>query len=128
MTEGDIQFERLKLLFDYTKFHIGVYLTLSGTLVGVLNSRFGALVRSGLIWASLACVSAAGAAGGIIASNIPSFSNESVFEGALIGPWGVKVISAAAWMTIEHLAFWSALLLIALGFILKKSPDPFWKR
>jgi hypothetical protein len=126
---ANVELERLKLLFDYTKFHIGVYLTLGGTLVGILNSRVGASVRPGLIWASLGCIAVAGAAGGVIASNIPSFKDatESGFEQAPIGLWGWQTLTGAHWMTVEHLAFWSALLLIALAFAWKRPRESFWK-
>jgi hypothetical protein len=60
----------LELLFDYTKFHIGLYLTLTAAFVTVANSNLLTLRAEWIFWVAVACFVAAGLAGGVIASSI----------------------------------------------------------
>ena len=67
--------EQLKHLFDYTKFHMGMYTTLITAVIGVFaneNLKTGYLKHLPYIKISIVLFLVAGAAGGLIASSIPS--------------------------------------------------------
>lgn len=99
-------FEQLKLLFDYTKFHITAYLTLAGAFVAVLNGAGPLKPNRILLGVSIAFIVIAGAAGGVVASNLPYHADARTFADEQIGPWCCKPMKASSWMTLEHLAFW----------------------
>jgi hypothetical protein len=96
-----IEFERLNLLYDYTKFHIGLYTTLVAALVAARETiipRAPAYLRWTLLFFLLA-----GAAGGVVASNVPDFSTYSDFLNTRIGPFGWKPMCGLYWIHLEHL-------------------------
>ena len=112
--------EHLKLLMDYTIFHIGVYITLSGLMISLLGMKAfekRAQVMRCYIVSALACFMIAGMFGGVIAGNIPYFSNFDAFTGAWIGPWfATHVLPASLCMKAEHTAFWVGVGVFLLGF------------
>jgi hypothetical protein len=92
---------QLKFLFDYTKFHIGMYTTLMGAVVAFLkfNAKFTAAgepwwLRLCLV-ITLLCFLGAGVCGGAIASNIPDNSGLQTFRGLCgekaYGPWNQRL-------------------------------------
>lgn len=119
------ELEKLKLLFDYTKFHIGLYTTVA--------TIFGGLVAAGdkipfkfsttFLLASVVCICVAGMAGGTIASSIPGYSSYTDFWKERIAPFPFKPLlfkngmKAEYWTYVEHLAFWLGVAL-ALASIL----------
>ena len=108
----DTGLEQLKMLFEYTKFHIGLYTavaTIIATAVASKNIPF--TFRQPLLLASIASLCLAGFAGGIIASSIPHFPNLKEFWGTEIGPFRLKVFKAEFWTYIEHTAFWLSIML-----------------
>jgi hypothetical protein len=72
--EKDLEFERLKLLFDYTKFHIGLYTTVATIFGGLIaaSDTVPFTFYPQLLFASVICICIAGIAGGTIASSIPA--------------------------------------------------------
>lgn len=119
--ENAMGFEQLKLLFDYTKFHITAYLTLASAMIALTTSAFGQRLKPQpcFVWAAIGFIVVAGAAGGVVASNIPYFANVRKFVETEIGPWGLTPMSGAAWMTLEHIAFWLSLLSLLMAFWLQ---------
>jgi hypothetical protein len=114
MSETDSQ---LKNLLDYTIFHIGVYISLFSGLVAFLSFRKPTGTPYCLIMASIVLFLLAGAAGGIIGSNIPNSSKWSDYSVKKLGPWGFKWLTYEYWAHIEHAAFWLAAFLGAIGLI-----------
>ncbi len=129
-------FEKLKLLFDYTKFHILLYTTLITLLIGLF--AFGIDLESvtqfrKAMKAVVVCFLIAGAAGGVIGSNIPKFDNFSTFwngkevnankvdKKLCIGPFGILSnklkFPGKVWATIEHSAFWIGILIAIYSFL-----------
>ena len=112
--------EQLKLLMDYTIFHIGVYITLGGLMVSLLAMKTfetrGIEMRLYLI-AALGCFLVAGMFGGLIAGNIPYYQDFMKFTEAWIGPWFATKL-ARAWfcMRAEHTAFWLGIAVFLVGF------------
>jgi hypothetical protein len=114
----------LELLFDYTKFHIGLYLTLTAAYIAVATAKIGEKpllsLHESLIWPAVIAFMIAGLAGGVIASSITQTTARSSedFLSQPIGPWELKAIhfSARAWTWIEHTSFWAGLIFAVLSF------------
>lgn len=75
-TETDYEFEKLKMLFDYTKFHIGLYTTIatvfSGLIAASAKGENALPFRFRLPWlvAAVLLLCVAGAAGGVLTSSM----------------------------------------------------------
>jgi hypothetical protein len=117
-------YEKIKLLFDYTKYHIGIYTTLGTILIGVLGLHLGLNDKSPLqfcglfIWVSIGFIAIAGMAGGIIASTLPESDSLPRFFALRTGPWGWKLLSGRAWTMVEHTAFWVGLIVGLTAFLI----------
>jgi hypothetical protein len=107
MDPQQLELEQLKLLFDYTKFHIGIYATLITALVAAREYWPGP--TPGFLKGTLAAFLVAGAAGGVVASNIPAFQSYSTFTTALIGVLWFQM-KGDSWVHVEHAAFWLGIL------------------
>lgn len=107
---------QLQNLMSYTVFHIGVYISLLGVILGagITDKIDFSIFRIPFI-----LYLTAGACGGIIASNIPEHQTFKYFEQQKIGVWGWKIFKYKVWARIEHGAFWIGTLLIAIPFIFK---------
>lgn len=120
--------KRLDRLYDYTKFHIGIYLTLGTAAVTLFAATYktdGSLLKHliGSKWLFLAgvlCIALAGIAGGVIASystqkkTFDELWNDDLQMGFVPfkrkGHW---------WASREHIAFWVGLFLIAASFLIR---------
>jgi hypothetical protein len=115
------EFKRLKLLFDYTKFHIGMYATIGGILMASL--KYGPIwkeVNGFFLIAALIFFALAGLAGGVVASSIPKYQGYSSFMAADIFPHKCKEHFADTgenWTHKEHLCFWIGVVLVFFAFI-----------
>jgi hypothetical protein len=114
----------LELLFDYTKFHIGLYLTLTAAYITVITASIDkkplvALRSDFLFWAAVILFMIAGLAGGVIASSITQTTARSTrqFLELDIGPWEWKLvhIKARTWTWVEHTSFWIGLIAAVLS-------------
>ena len=103
-----LELEQLKLLFDYTKFHIGIYASLITTLVAAREYWPGR--TPGFLKWTLGAFMLAGAAGGVVASNIPAFHSYSIFINTTIGVLDLPIMRAGFWIHVEHMAFWLGML------------------
>ena len=109
--------DRLKTLFEYTKFHIGIYITIGTAIVGALafeaaNPDFslGDPARIGL-QVSILFQGLAGLGGGIIAGNLVSFTSFETFHETPIY-WG-KI--PQFWERVEHWSFWASIIIAAVS-------------
>ena len=112
--------DQLKQLFDYTKFHIGMYTTLIAAIIGVFaNDSLKAQYEGILpyIAVSIVLFVIAGAAGGLVASSIPYYSSFEEFRKAKLGPWKTEVVSALLCTHIEHTAFWVGCAFAVVGLL-----------
>ena len=115
----------IELLYDYTKFHIGVYLTLTGSYLTAAAARFhGAPVLQLNLWFIAPAVFftvVAGMAGGVIVSSLTQTVGESStsFLDSKIGPWGWKRLhfKARNWTYLEHTSFWMGLVCAIFSFV-----------
>ncbi|HRF13927.1 MAG: hypothetical protein ABTS16_23275 [Candidatus Accumulibacter phosphatis] len=123
----------LEMLYDYTKFHIGVYLTLTASYITVASVKvvdhrgqpFEFLkTEHHLVGLAVLCFLLAGFAGGVIVSSITQFAGGSSkdFLETQIGPWNAKAIhfSGTTWAYIEHTSFWAGLLLAIASILVPR--------
>jgi hypothetical protein len=114
--------DQLKMLMDYTIFHIGMYLTLGALMVSLLGLetfRPRAEVMRPFLVGALACFLVAGAFGALIASNIPYSEKLSEFTALDIGAWFMPrymFLPASFCMSAEHTLFWLGLGIFLVGF------------
>ena len=117
----------LELLYDYTKFHIGVYLTLATSYITAATAKFGGSEFLSLdgrfVPPTVIFIMVAGLAGGVIVSSLTQWVGGSTedFLASKIGPWDWKAIQLHArnWTYIEHTSFWLGLCCAALSFVVK---------
>ncbi len=125
LTPTDDDEQRFKTLFDYTKFHIGLYTTLVSlvfVLMGIdaLAECAVKIIRYPLALGIL-LIAGAGACGGLIATHIPirkkqSFS-EFLFE-EKVGWHGKEKFFVKRVIHAEHHFFWAAVLVFLICALL----------
>ena len=123
----------LELLYDYTKFHIGVYLTLTAAYITLATSTAYWMPKIHSTFATIAVIAfvVAGAGGGMVASNLPGCMCKSVAKymetRLVISWWGLwrrkekpdtygQTLTAGTWAGIEHGAFWVGIVAAILSF------------
>jgi hypothetical protein len=110
---ADAALKSLELLFDYTKFHIGVYLTLAASYITIATSDIGPTVKRCPAYIATLLFALAGLAGGVITSSITQCEcgSSAVFLKQQIGPWAFDALTMEAlyWTWVEHTAFWAGL-------------------
>jgi hypothetical protein len=110
-TNTTADYERVKLLFDYTKFHIGLYLTLGGILVTAVGLKDNPIqFWAPSLWMAIISMTVAGFAGGMVASTLAECENLQTFMQQKTGPWECKLLTGRWWTRIEHTAFWIAIV------------------
>jgi hypothetical protein len=119
--------KRLERLYDYTKFHIGIYLSFAGGLAALIGSLandkaaafFVALVGSPLlVGIALLLMMAAGACAGIVASSIAESRTFTEFSDAPQGPsWLRRGPTGRTWVALEHGFFWGSLIFILASIL-----------
>ena len=113
---ADENTEQVNLLFDYTKFHIGLYSTFASAVLALLAGTFAdgwVICRTLLAW-SLLPIAIAGLAGGVIASSLPHMFGIKDVRDEKIGPlWFENLGKLKSWTYLEHASFWLAFLIAA---------------
>jgi hypothetical protein len=119
--------KKLELLYDYTKFHIGVYLILTSGYITLATSKIGRkdalpILQPALVWIAVVLFLVAGIAGGVVASGITQSKASSAddFLKENIGPWSTALFPARAWVYIQHTAFWLGLIFAVLSFVFSR--------
>jgi len=125
------QIKSLELLYDYTKFHIGAYLTLASAFMAALALKQGGAhgdlllpACSPLVLVAVAFIMVAGFAGGVIVSSITQTDarGSAEFLKSEIGPLRYSKrwlrYRALSWTELEHTAFWVGLGVAVLAFAL----------
>ena len=119
--------KKLELLYDHTKFHIGLSLILTSAYITLATSKIGRkdalpVLQPALAWIAVALFMVAGIAAGVVASSaIQSRSNSADdFLKEKIGPWNTALFPARLWVHVEHSAFWLAVICAVLSFVFSK--------
>ena len=122
-SEHDPELKQLERLFDYTKFHIGLYTTLGAAYIAFMTSDYGKkFFIPNPRWVILAVVAllVAGFAGGIIASSCSHYTSFKTLMDNPLRPF--KDTKSKLWPTgrtwagIEHGAFWFGIGFAILSF------------
>ena len=108
--------EQLKLLMNYTIFHLGVYTTLGAALVALIGSGHAANMQIELL-ITLACLVLAGICGGLVAASIPYSLSLTDFNKSRIGFWGFAFMPAWLCMNLEHIFFWLGVISTLSGLL-----------
>ena len=113
----------LERLFDYTKWHIGIYLAAGGGLVALLGSAdkvgfLKSLVGSPkAMFFSLIAMLVAGISGGVVASGATQCSTFQALWDKPQGPFKLSFMLGRSWAWLEHTAFWTSLALFAFSIL-----------
>ena len=121
---SDADDKRLERLYDYTKFHIGIYLSAAAGLVTLMSTAAESAAKRtylasliGLpraLAASFILLVVAGIAGALVATSaIRSTSYESLLEMRR----GLIPLPCRCWISIEHYSFWLSLIALASGIL-----------
>lgn len=116
--------DQLKCIYDYTKFHIGLYATLVAGLIGLMN--FGPLVVFHLptirpLQILIGGFLLAGAFGAIVLVSLTDPTGENGFwdetkERLVTTPTWFLQKPLHFWLSCEHFCFWVAIV-VALGWL-----------
>ena len=118
--------KQLARLYDYTKFHIGIYLSSAGGLAALLSADKAGWFYSGLVasnkpslYLALFFMILAGMCGGVVASSTIECEKFSEFWEGYHGPHGFPRMAVAGktWAMAEHLCFWASLVVLACTVI-----------
>ncbi len=117
--------EQLKLLFEYTKMHIGLYTGVATAFAAAISSKDAKFnVHRRWIFGAIACICAAGFAGGVVASSIPQFHDIQDFWNTSTGPFVWPCLMPGRyWTYLEHLAFWMGVVCAGLAVALGKDRE-----
>lgn len=107
--------KRLERLYDYTKFHIGIYLSTAGALTAATSylsesnktSELAKYVGSPkVLVAAVALMFLAGVAGAIVASSSTECETYEELWFCKHGPYGLRLFPGRIWAAAEHTFFW----------------------
>ena len=110
----EYEFEKLKLLFDYTKLHIGFYIVIAGIFAGLISASARAPTNflfpfsRGWLIAAVALIAVAGFAGGVLLSSMCHERSLAEFWTRRIRPFWFGWLPSEYWTYIEQVAFWAA--------------------
>ena len=123
----DANLKKLELLYDHTKFHIGLCLILTSAYITLATSKITRkdvlpVLQPTLAWAAVALFMVSGIAAGVVASSITQSRSNGAddFLRAKIGPWDSALLPARVWVHIEHTALWLAVICAVLSFVFSK--------
>jgi hypothetical protein len=105
---------RLQNLMNYTIFHIGVYISLLGVILGAGLSD---TLDPTFFKFPFICYLLAGVCGGVIASNIPEYVSYTEFACDRLRIIKMRTFKFNIWAHTEHVLFWIGTLWIAGTFI-----------
>jgi hypothetical protein len=116
--------EQVKLLFDYTKFHISVYTTLAGFLLTLSASSFVKTweLHRGYLIAALFVILGAGVAAGVVAASMPQSTSKLNFWAWRTGPYDWPWLTIRGWTRVEHTSFWTSAFLAVGAFFAGRTP------
>ena len=116
MSEQPSDTERLKLLYDYTKFHIGLYAGIVAATLGISKLAESSIV---ILWpfcvlsVGVLCMVLAGMCGAVVASTIPDVICTKTYDAFMEST--IKKAKAKNWVTWEHRIFWIGVILLLIG-------------
>jgi hypothetical protein len=123
LPEPEMDDRRLEKVYDYTKWHIGIYLSTTGALTAGLGllaehpERMSLVAYPWLLVMAILFMFLAGICGAIVASSCTECRTYEELWSGKHGPFGWKLYPGRIWARFEHSFFWLSLLsLIILVF------------
>jgi hypothetical protein len=131
--ENNNDLERVKMLFDYTKFHIGLYTSVNAVVIAAMHQSY---IHHGvpqiLAITAVIFVAFSGLCGGVVASSLPHLlgTSEDLSPAAdtlydrHIGPLcfdkeGSRFSARVrTWTYLEHSAFWIGVVLVLIAALM----------
>jgi len=110
--------EKIEMVYDYAKFHIGLYASVIAASIAIGKIQGGETSPGSLLkvasMVGVGCVLAAGACGAMVAVNTPDLLHKSYFEFKSTKLTALTKITMRVenWLCWEHRFFWAGLLLI----------------
>ncbi len=119
---GSSDDKQLERVYDYAKFHIGLYTVVLGGVVGLtFTDAMKKAVPVGAAFAVLTvvtfCFAGAGFCGGVVASSVHEFTSYRTFMETPIGPEGRIKQRPDVWLRREHRAFWTGVGVLILALV-----------
>ena len=112
-------FEQLKLLFDYAKFDIGLYITVGMIFATALAFEPAVFkFHRGFLSLAVGFICLAGMAAGIIASRCAHFTSQSELWAAKFGPFRWSCLKGESWTYVQHFCFGIALIAAVLSVLM----------
>lgn len=113
-----VESDKIRMLLDYTIFHIGVYISLGTILTTLCSANAIHLSFSKkLLVPAIGLIGLAGLAGGVVASSLPEADTLSGFLKSPAGFWDLNILTGRIWTRVEHSSFWFGLFLGAWSFL-----------
>lgn len=135
LVEGNAALDpALQNLYDYTKFHIGLYTTVFTAVVAAikLGSESARGATKGLMCFALFLFLTAGACGGMIASHVPYVHEQLTAAGNTASMWEVRLspslfesleATVKLWASLEHGFFWLGALSCFVATLIPHKKD-----
>jgi hypothetical protein len=118
--------KRLDRLYDYTKWHIGIYLSVAGGLTAAAGylaetSKADALApyvaSPKALLAAIVLMFLAGVCGAVIASSSTHCKTYEELWNGKQGPFGSQLLAGRIWAPLEHMFFWLSTLAAATSVL-----------
>src|SRR6185503_16056930 len=118
---------------DYTKWHIGIYLSVAGGLTAavgyIAEKKADALApyvsSPKVLFASIIAMFLAGICGGVVASSCTGCTTYEELWHERQGPFGLKFLLGRYWAGLEHFFFWLSAIL-SMGAVLSSTAVVGW--
>ncbi len=132
-TSSPAEDKRLDRLYDYTKFHIGIYLSAASGLATLLGSKEAGWVISTIIgnqyllYLAFFLMVLAGMCGAIVATSITECQTFNEFwKEKEHAPTTLKCLKGTGqcWVAREHAFFWASLLVLAASILIHWPSSP----
>lgn len=109
--------EKVKLLYDYSKFHAGLYSAIVVVLIAGLTSKTSTITATpGLarnVYIAIVLYAFAGFISGLVLSNLVHYTEIETFRSArLCIIWRLQTFRYRYWVAIQYVCFWAASILI----------------
>lgn len=108
--------EKVKFLYDYSKFHAGLYSAIVVVLIAGLTSntsilKANATLNRNVLFA-IGLYAIAGFISGLVLSNLVHYTEVETFRSARLWIWRLQTFRYSYWVAIQYVCFWVASILI----------------
>lgn len=110
--------EKIEMVYDYAKFHIGLYASVIAASIAIGKIQGGETSPDSLLkvlaMVGVGCVLAAGACGAMVAVKTPDLLHKSYidFKTTRLTALNAITMRVENWLSWEHKLFWTGLVLI----------------